>query len=80
MSANERFDCSVFKAYISHLGGQSGYNIPEVSRSNEVADFLHSGDNRITELEVRKSPEKILRLYEDASLCFYRHTEMNKYK
>ena len=62
------------------LGGESGYNIPEVTECQDVKNWLHSRPLDITEMEKSKAPESVLRLYEDASLCFYRNREMSMYR
>ena len=63
------------------LGGENGFNIPEVVECPEVKEWLEGRPLlKLAESDSKNTSEPILRLFEDASLCFYRNKEMSMYK
>ncbi|XP_057292245.1 ubiquitin carboxyl-terminal hydrolase CYLD-like [Hydractinia symbiolongicarpus] len=68
-----------FDSMADRCGGENGYNIPQVSQLDDLKRFLYGEPLDIADLD-KKSDERIVRLYEDASLCFYRNKEVTMYK
>eukprot|EP00794_Sanderia_malayensis_P018788 gene18788-20679_t len=69
-----------FDSMADRKGDQDGQNVPEVVECPEVSEWFNEKPLKFTESDVKNTPEKILRLFEDASLCFYRSNELSIYK
>lgn len=69
----------MLNTFLHQKGGENGYNIPQVSQLDDLKRFLYGEALDIADLD-KKSDERIVRLYEDASLCFYRNKEVTMYK
>ncbi|XP_047135231.1 ubiquitin carboxyl-terminal hydrolase CYLD isoform X1 [Hydra vulgaris] len=66
-----------FDSMADRHGDHDGYNIPKVIEIPKLKDFLMASPLDIS--NIKKEEEYALRLYEDASLCFYRNTQMSMY-
>ncbi|XP_065676103.1 ubiquitin carboxyl-terminal hydrolase CYLD isoform X3 [Hydra vulgaris] len=66
-----------FDSMADRQGDHDGYNIPKVIEVPKLKDFLLASPLDIS--NIKKEEELALRLYEDASLCFYRNTQMSMY-
>ena len=77
-SPNMHFD--VLGEIFLFLGGEDGYNIPEVTQLDKLKEYLYGEPMQVADLDNKKSDDKILRFYEDPSLCFYRNKRFMMYK
>ena len=68
-----------FDSMADRVGGEDGHNIPEVSKVNEITELLNGDSSKIFTLD-KKKDEKVLRLFQDASLCFYRYKSLSIYR
>lgn len=67
-----------FDSMADRHGGESGHNIPEVTIV-DVQELLCGDLSKIHSLD-KKKDEKVLRLFQDASLCFYRYKDLSIYR
>ena len=60
-------------AIFSYLGLENGYNIPEVMAMPSLKEYFNADAAVISDLSRdMKRTDDVTRVFEDASLCFYR--------
>ena len=60
----------------SYLGFETGYNIPEVISMPSLKEYFNSDATVISDLSRdMKRTDDVTRVFEDASLCFYRRKD-----
>ena len=62
------------------LGGENGFNIPQVRACPEVGRFLSLSEEELSRVEPASLPEPARRLLCDAYMCFYHSPELSLYK
>ncbi|XP_065064784.1 ubiquitin carboxyl-terminal hydrolase CYLD-like [Rhopilema esculentum] len=77
-SANEKW--MFFDSMADRVGGEKGHNVPEVVECPEIKDWFDNTPLNFAESDSKNTPEKVLRLFEDASLCLYRSSPLSMYK
>ena len=63
-------------AIFSYLGFETGYNIPEVISMPSLKEYFNADATVISDLlRDMKRTDDVTRVFEDASLCFYRRKD-----
>ena len=61
-------------------GEENGHNVPEIVECPEIKEWFNKSPLNFTESDTKNTPEKVLRLFEDASLCFFKSSGLSMYK
>jgi len=69
-----------FDSMADRIGEENGHNVPEIVECPEIKEWFNKSPLNFTESDTKNTPEKVLRLFEDASLCFYKSNGLSMYK
>ena len=70
----------IFSSIFCSPGEEAGHNVPEIVECPEVKDWLNKSPLTFAESDSKNTPEKVTRLFEDASLCFYKSSGLSMYR
>lgn len=68
-----------FDSMADRVGGENGHNIPEITVVDNLKMFLNGTAEQINELD-KKIHEQVIRVFDDASLCFYYNKDLSLYR
>ncbi|XP_064416476.1 ubiquitin carboxyl-terminal hydrolase CYLD [Latimeria chalumnae] len=73
-------DWLFFDSMADRKGGQSGFNIPQVSPCPEVAEYLKMSADELRDLDPKSMQGCVRRLLCDAYMCMYHNPTLSLYK